>query len=74
MTLKNYFVLSTGIFVLAVLALRHLPLPMFPFVLILLVGETLLGFQVENHRVGRLLSALFSGPKRNAPNADTRRV
>lgn len=65
MTLKNYFLLSAGIFVLAIMALRYVPIPMLPFVLIVLVGETLLGFQVEDHKVGRLLSALFSAPKRS---------
>ena len=74
MTLRNYFLLSVGIFVLAVAALRSLPFPILPFVLILLAGETLLGFQVEDHKVGRLLSALFSAPKRHVPPSATRHV
>jgi hypothetical protein len=65
MSLKNYFLLSVGIFVLAVAGLHYLPIPVLPFVVILLVGETLLGFQVEDHRVPRLLRQLFSGPKRH---------
>jgi D-alanyl-lipoteichoic acid acyltransferase DltB (MBOAT superfamily) len=72
MTLRNYFLLSAGIFILAVAALRYLPIPILPFVLILLVGETLLGFQVENHKVGRLLSAFFTGPKHGAPASNAR--
>jgi hypothetical protein len=73
MTLRNYFLLSAGLFVLAVAALRYLPIPILPFVLILLVGETLLGFQVEDHKVGRMLSALINGPRRDARHSDTRR-
>jgi hypothetical protein len=74
MTLKNYFLLSVGIFVLAVAALRHLPMPILPFVMILLVGETLLGFQVEHHKVRRLLLALFNVPKHHVPPSETRQV
>jgi hypothetical protein len=74
MTLRNYFLLSAGLFVLAVAALRYLPIPILPFVLILLVGETLLGFQVEDHKVGRMLSALFTAPKSGARRSDAQRV
>ena len=73
MTLRNYFLLSAGIFVLALAALRHLPIPILPFVLILLVGETLLGFQVEDHRVGRVLSTFFTAPKHHVLPPNTRR-
>jgi hypothetical protein len=73
MTLKNYFLLSVAFFVLTVGALRHLPIPILPFVLILLIGETLLGFQVEDHKVGRLLVALFNVPKQHMPPSDARR-
>ncbi len=65
MTLKIYFLLSVGIFVLAVAGIHYLPIPVLPFVIILLVGETLLGFQVEDHRVPRLLGQLFGGSKRH---------
>jgi hypothetical protein len=64
MSLKNYFLLSVGIFAVAVAGIHHLPIPLLPFVVILLVGETLLGFQVEDHRVQRLLGQLFGGSKR----------
>ena len=63
MSLKNYFLVSVGIFVLAVAGLHYLPIPVLPFAIILLAGETLLGFQVEDHRVPRLLGQLFSGSK-----------
>jgi len=65
MSLKNYFLLSVGIFVLAVAGIHYLPIPVMPFVVILLVGETLLGFQIEDHRVPRLLGQFFGGPKRH---------
>ena len=74
MTLKNYFLSSVGIFVLAVGALRYLPIPILPFVLILLIGETLLGFQVEDHKVGRLLAALFNVRKQHMPPSVARRI
>ncbi len=65
MSLKNYFLVSVGIFVLAIVGLHYLPIPVLPFVIIMLIGETLLGFQVEDHRVPRLLGQLFSGSKRH---------
>ena len=64
MTLKNYFLLSVGFFVLVVAGVHYFPIPILPFVIILLVGETLFGFQVEDHRVPRLLTKLFSVSKR----------
>ena len=64
MSLKNYFLWSVGIFVLIVAGIDYLPIPVLPFAIILLVGETLLGFQVEDHRVPRLLGQLFGGAKR----------
>ncbi len=72
MTLRNYFLLSVGIFVLAIAGLHYLPIPVLPFVLIILVGETLLGFQIEDHKVGRMLLRLFNAPKHHAPPSDTR--
>jgi len=63
MSLKNYFLLSVGIFVLVVAGIHYLRMPVLPFAIILLVGETLLGFEVEGHRVPRLLGQLFGGSK-----------
>lgn len=63
MTLQKYFLVSVGIFVLAIAGIHYLPIPILPFVIILLIGETLLGFQVEDHRVPRLLAGLFSVSK-----------
>jgi hypothetical protein len=66
-TLKNYFLVSVGIFVLAMADIHYFPIPVLPFVTILLAGETLLGFQVEHHRVPRLLAELFSVSKHARP-------
>lgn len=70
MTLQKYFLLSVGIFVLAIVGIHYLPIPVLPFVVILLVGETLLGFQVEDHRVPRFLTALFRVPKRHGAHTE----
>jgi hypothetical protein len=74
MTLRHYSLLSAGIFVAVVAAVHYLSIPILPFALILLVGETLLGFQVEDHKVSRLLAALFRAPRHHAPAADSRHV
>ncbi len=65
MTLKHYFPISVGVFVLVVLAVRHFALPILPFAVVLLLGETLIGFQVEDHKVPRLLGNLLRVPKSN---------
>lgn len=59
MPLKYYFPLSIACFVAVVAIARHFAMPVAPFVVILLFAETLLGFQVEDHRVGRFLTTLF---------------
>ena len=71
MTLKKYFLLSVGIFVLAIAGIHYLPIPILPFVIILLVGETLLGFQIEDHRVPRVLAELFTVSKHSGPETGT---
>ena len=63
MDLKHYFPLSVGVFLLLVLTTRYLGVPLLPFAIILLAGETLLGFQVEDHKVPRLLGKLFGAFK-----------
>jgi hypothetical protein len=60
MTLKHYFLLSVGFFVLICAGALYFSVPVLPFALILLTGETLLGFQVEDHKVGRWIKALFT--------------
>ena len=67
MTVKNYFLLSVGIFALVLAAVGYFPIPILPFALILLVGETLLGLQAEDHKVAHVLAELFKEPKHHAP-------
>jgi len=59
MTLKHYFPISVAVFVLAVVAAHSFAVPVAPFALILLVGETLLGFQVEDHKAARFVGDLL---------------
>ncbi|HEY1758871.1 MAG TPA: hypothetical protein VGG72_26090 [Bryobacteraceae bacterium] len=58
MQLKYYFPLSVAIFALTFLATHHFSVPFAPFAAILLAGETLLGFQMEDHKAARFLGAL----------------
>jgi hypothetical protein len=51
MKLKYYFPVSVAAFLLMVGAVYLLSLPVLPFAMIILFGETLLGFQVEDHKV-----------------------
>lgn len=62
MTLKHYFPISILVFVLVIATVRHFSIPVPPIAAILLVGETLLGFQLENHRVPKVLKQLFTVP------------
>lgn len=59
MTLRQYVPPSIAVLVLVYAIARALDIPFAPFALILLFGETLLGFQVEDHRVPRLLKGIF---------------
>jgi hypothetical protein len=74
MTLKQYFLVSAGVFVLVVAAVHYLSVPILPFALILLAGETILGFQVQDGRVARLLTALFRAPKHHVPPAEPKHL
>lgn len=60
MTLKHYFPISVGVFALAIAIPVHFGFPVAPFALILLTGETLLGFQLEDHKVPRALKQFFT--------------
>lgn len=60
MTLKRYFLLSVAAFIVVVVAARYFSVPVLPFAALLLTGETLLGFQVEDHKVPRSLKQLFT--------------
>lgn len=59
MTLKQYVPFSIVLFVLMVAGVSYFGVPVLPFALILLAGETLLGFQVDDHRAGRFVKAIF---------------
>jgi hypothetical protein len=58
MTLKHYVPISVGVFAAVILAARHFGVPVAPFVLLLLVGETLIGLQLEDQKVSRFLGDL----------------
>lgn len=61
MALRQYFPISMAIFVLTYAATKYYAVPFAPFAVILLAGETLLGFQVEDHRAARFMRELFRG-------------
>jgi hypothetical protein len=64
MSLKYYVPISVVMFVLVVCGAYFFSVPILPFALVLLAGETLLGFEVEDHKVPRFLSEVFRAPKR----------
>jgi len=59
MTLRQYFPLSLAVFALVITVATIFHVPILPFAAILLAGETLLGFQIEDHKAGRFLKAIF---------------
>jgi len=63
MALKTYFPISIATLVLVVGAAFYYSVPILPFVLVLLAGETILGFELEDHKVPRFLSEVFKAPK-----------
>ncbi|MBZ5677677.1 MAG: hypothetical protein LAP61_25820 [Acidobacteriia bacterium] len=58
MDLKHYIPISIGVFAAVILAARYFGVPPAPFVFILLVGETILGLQLEDQKVFRFLEDL----------------
>lgn len=58
MTLKHYVPISVGVFAAVILAVRFFGVPFAPFAFLLLVGETLIGLQLEDQRVSRFLEDL----------------
>ena len=66
MDLKHYVPISIGVFVTVILAAHYFAVPVAPFAIILLVGETILGFQLEDQRVGRFVEDLLSALKPNS--------
>ncbi len=65
MSLKHYVPISIGVFAMVILIARHFAVPISPFVVVLLLGETLIGIQLEDHKVARLLADLVKVPKSN---------
>jgi len=63
MELKQYVPISIGVFAAVILAARHFGVPPAPFVFILLVGETIIGLQLEDQKVFRFLENLASAFK-----------
>jgi len=63
MALKHYFPLSVLVFLLVAATARYFHVPILPFAVVLLAGETLLGFQLEDHKVPRMLKQLFTVTK-----------
>lgn len=59
MTLKQYFPISVAVFVLVVAAAVYFNVPILPFAVILLAGETLLGFEIDDHKAARFMKELF---------------
>jgi hypothetical protein len=59
MPIKYYFPISVAFFVMIAALARYFVVPIAPFALVLLVGETLLGFQLEDHKAGKLVGALL---------------
>ncbi len=66
MTLKKYFPISVAIFAAVVAGTVYFSIPVLPFAIILLTGETLIGFQLEDHKVPRYLTSIFKPPKPHA--------
>jgi len=65
MPLKHYIPISIGVFVLVLLTAHHYSVPIAPFALVLLVGETMIGLQLEDQRVSRFLEDLMQAFKSN---------
>jgi len=63
--LKQYIPISIGVFALVLLTARHYSIPVAPFALVLLVGETIIGLQMEDQRVFRFLEDLVRALKSN---------
>jgi hypothetical protein len=63
MALRQYFPISVAVFVLLFAATRYFSVPFAPFALILLAGETLLGFELDNHKAARFVRDLFRASK-----------
>ncbi len=63
MLLKHYIPISIAVFILVILAAHHYSVPIAPFALLLLVGETILGFQMEDQKLAQFLEDLVRSLK-----------
>jgi len=68
MELKHYVPVSIGVFVAVILAARYFGVPFAPFALVLLVGETIIGLQLEDQKVFRFLENLGNAFKSTPRN------
>ena len=66
MTLAKYFPLSVVLLAGVIALTVYLGVPPAPFVLVLLAAETLIGFQLEDHRVSKFLKSVFRPPTHHA--------
>jgi hypothetical protein len=65
MALKYYVPVSVLCFAFMVTLVHHYGIPVLPFALILLVAETALGFQVEDHRISQRVFGFLRALKPN---------
>jgi len=63
MDLKHYVPISVGVFAAVILATRFFGVPFAPFAFVLLIGETIIGLQLEYGKVSRFLEDLASALK-----------
>ena len=63
MPLKHYIPISIGVFALVILTAHYYSVPVAPFAIVLLVGETILGLQLEDQKIFRFLEALAQSVK-----------
>ena len=66
MTLKQYFPISVAAFVAVISLIEYLNVPAAPFAFVLLTAETLIGFQLEDHRIPKYIASIFRAPKHHA--------
>ena len=63
MDLKHYVPISVAVFAALIVATRYFAVPFAPFAFVLLIGETMIGLQIENQRVSRFLEDLLKAFK-----------
>ena len=63
MFLRYYVPISVAVFAGLIVATRYFGVPFAPFAFVLLIGETIVGLQLEDQRVSRFLEELWSAVK-----------